>query len=96
MKSFAKSILISSLLGALCAVPEGWAQDAGAADKNAAPPALDSLSYKDINANLKNLEKSAEEDGGALYDPVVIMTGRIRVRAALTIAVFLSMPRSRF
>lgn len=74
MKSFAKSILISSLLGALCAVPEGWAQDAGAADKNAAPPALDSLSYKDINANLKNLEKSAEEDGGALYDPVVINT----------------------
>lgn len=74
MKSFAKSILISSLLGALCAVPEGWAQDGGTADKNAAPPALDSLSYKDINANLKNLEQNAGADGGALYDPVVINT----------------------
>lgn len=73
MKSFTKALLISSLFAAATAATavDGYAQDALPTVEPSAPPALDTLSYKDINANVHNAEANAAENG-ALYDPVVI------------------------
>ena len=74
MKSFAKTLLIASLgaAAAMAQAADGFAQDAIKTAAPDAPPALETLSYKDINANIQNAENNAENNGGALYDPVVI------------------------
>lgn len=72
MKSSAKMLLISFLSVAVMATTvDGYAQEARPTVEPSAPPSLDTLSYKDINANVRQDAAHASDDD-ALYDPVVI------------------------
>lgn len=70
-----RRIIGIALAAAICSASAGQAlaQNNNAANNGPiAPPPADSLSYKDINANIRNNSDDMLNENGALYDPVVI------------------------